>query len=392
MEGFVIVSKGIEDTAVAEIKELIKADSSPKEGCVIFQFKTFEELCLLCYRLQSVDRVAYLIDNFEFQFFFEEFEKFIANIEKSDLGKWVKKNKKFRVECVRLGAHDFNSIDVEQKAAAFILAALKSKEIKADVKSDIKSYDITFLVYIVNGICYFGVDFCGFEMNKRHYKIFLHPNSLRGTIGYALVRESGFGKKETMLDPFSRDGVIPIEAALFTSGFPCNYYKKARFAFLKLDIGVDFEQFFSKCDEGIKSSRIGIKTGIYSYDYSFKYVNYSKKNAKIAGVDKQINFSRVELEWLDIKFKKESVDRIIANPPASKGPNLDKLYNEMFYQANYILKNNGTVALILRTPYFPDLAKKHAAKHDFLILKEKNVWSGQQLLKIIVFRKEMSTA
>jgi 23S rRNA G2445 N2-methylase RlmL len=367
---------------------MINAECNAEEGCVTFGFKDFEELCLLCYRLQSADRAAYLIGNFEFRNFFEEFEKFIANTAKSDIGQWIKKGKKFRVECVRSGTHDFNSVDVEQKAAAFILAALKSKEIKADIKNDIKktdikNYDITFLVYIVNSICYFGVDFCGFELNKRHYKIFLHPNSLRGTIAYALVRESGFGKKETMLDPFSRDGVIPIEAALFASDFPCNYYKKDRFAFLKLGIGVDFDKFFSKCDKGIKRS----KTGIYSYDYSFKYVDYCKKNAKIAGVGKQINFSRVELEWLDIKFKKESVDRIIANPPASKSPNLDKIYNELFYQANYILRNDGTIALVLRMPDIPDLAKKYAVKHNFSLLKEKDVWSGRQLLKIAVFRK-----
>lgn len=398
MKGFAIVSKGIEDTASREIKEMINAECNAEEGCVTFELKNFEELCLLCYRLQSVDRAAYLIGSFEFlskralkifdfqnQNFFEEFKKFIASIAKSDLGKWLKKNKKFRVECIRLGAHDFNSVDVEQKAAAFILAALKSKEIKADaIKVDVKSYDITFLVYIVNSICYFGVDFCGFELNKRYYKIFLAPNSLRGTIAYALLRESGFGKKETMLDPFSRDGVISIEAALFASDIPCNYYKKDRFAFLKLDIDVDFDKFFSKCDKSMKSSKTGIKTGIYSYDYAFKYVEHSKKNAKIAGVNKQISFSRVELEWLDIKFKKESVDRIITNPPASKSPNLDKIYNELFYQANYVLKNNGTIALILR---MPDLAKKFAAKHNFLILKEKDVWSGQQLLKIMVFRK-----
>lgn len=383
MKGFAIVSKGIEDTASMEIKEMINAECSAEEGCVIFKFKDFEDICLLCYKLQSADRVAYLIGNFKFRNFFEEFKKFIANIAESGFGKFIKKNKKFKIECIRLGVHDFKSVDVELKTAAFIITALKSKEIRADVKS----YDITFLIYIVNDACYFGVDFCGFELNKRYYKIFLHPNSLRGTIAYALVRESGFGKKETMLDTFSREGVIPIEAALFASDFPCNYYKKDRFAFLKLGIGVDFDKFFSKCDKGIKSSKTGMKRGIYSYDYAFKYIDYSRKNAKIAGVDKQINFSRVEMEWLDIKFKKESVDRIITNPPASKSPNLDKIYNELFYQANYILKNNGTIALISRMPDFAKKFEKFAAKHNFIILKEKDVWSGQQLLKIMVFRK-----
>ena len=195
------------------------------------------------------------------------------------------------------------------------------------------------------------------------------------------IRESGFVKDDVALDPFSRDGVVSIEAAFYAAGFPVNYYKKDKFAFLKLKIGVDFEKFFEGVDKSIKKP----KAEIYSYDHLFKYVDYSRKNAKIAGVDKHINFSRVELEWLDIKFKKESVDRIITNPPTSKNANLEKVYGEFFYQCDYILKNNGTVAIVSR---IPDFVKKHAEKRDFAVHREKEVWSGEQLLKIMVFKKK----
>jgi len=244
-----------------------------------------------------------------------------------------------------------------------------------------KDYEIIFFVYIVDSKCYFGIDFAGFELNKRGYKIFLHPSSLRGTIAYALVRESGFGKNEVMLDPFSRDGIIPIEAAFYASNFPHNYYKKDRFAFLKLKIGVDFDKFFRDADKKIKKT----KSKIYSYDHLFKYVDYSRKNAKIAGVDKFIDFSRTELEWLDIKFRKESIDRIATSMPTSKNANLDKIYNEFFYQSAYILRKSGTIALISRIPEF---AKKHAEKHNFAVSGEKDVWSGEQKLTITIFKKK----
>ena len=325
MKGLVITSKGIEAIAAAEIKELINAECKAEESCVIFDFKELKDLCLLCYKSQSTDKVLYLIGNFEFQNFFDALERFIVKL---DFGEWIEKYKKFKVECIRVGIHSFNSVDVETKTAEFILKKSKNKKV------DMKNYEIIFLIYIVNNRCYLGVDFSGFELNKRSYKIFLHPNSLRGTIAYALVRESGFEKKDVMLDPFSRDGVLAIEAAFYATDFPHNYYKKDKFAFLKLKIGVDFEKFFRGTDKRIKKP----KAEIYSYDHLFKYVAYSKKNAKIAGVDKQINFSRVELEWLDIKLKKESIDRVITNPIASKNANLDKIYNEFFYQCEYILK------------------------------------------------------
>ena len=343
MEGCAITSKGIEAVAALEINELVHADCRCEEGSVVFNIKEFKDLCLLCYNAQSVDRVLYLIGQLKFEDFFDDLEKFFKNL---DFDKWIEKHKKFKVECIRVGIHEFNSVDVETKTAELIIDKFKNKKV------GMKDFEIIFLVYIINDKCYFGVDFAGFELNKRSYKIFLHPNSLRGTIAYALARESGFKKKEVMLDPFSRDGTIPIEAALYASGFPINYYKKDRFAFLKLKIEVDFEKFFKDPDKKAKS-----KANIYSFDHLFKYVDYSKKNAKIAGVDKQINFSRVELEWLDIKFGKESVDRIVTNPTTSKNANLDKIYKEFFYQAEYILKTDGTIALLSR---IPDFVKKHA--------------------------------
>ncbi len=372
MRGLIITSKGIEETAALEVKELINAYCKIEEGCVIFDFRDFQDLCLLCYKSQSADRILYLIGSFEFKNFFDDFKIFV---EKVHFDEWIQKYKKFKVECIRVGIHAFNSLDVEKKSAELIFKIDKSK------KLNVKDHEIIFLVYIIDNRCYFGVDFSGFELNKRAYKIFLHPNSIRGTIAYTLTRESGFEKNDVVLDPFSRDGVIAIEAAFYATGFPLNYYKKEKFAFLKYDFGIDYEKFFNGIDKKIKKP----KAMIYSYDHLFKYVDYSRKNAKIAGVDKLINFSRVELEWLDIKFKKESVDRIITNPPSSKNVKLDKIYNEFFYQSEYILKNDGTVAIITKVTEF---VKKHAEKHNFTILKDKLVWSGEQALNIMAFKKK----
>ncbi|MBI2658182.1 hypothetical protein HYX08_05815 [Candidatus Woesearchaeota archaeon] len=372
MKGLLITSRGLEQTAAQDAKELIGAGCKIEDCCISFEAKKFEELCLLCYKCQSADRVMYLLGSFEFDDFFSGFENFIGKLH---FDEWILKHKKFRVECIRHGTHNFKSVDVEAKANRIIARKLKGTRI------DLKEYEMIFMAHIVNSKCHFGIDFSGMELNKRGYKIFLHPNSLRGTIAYALVRESGFGKKEVMLDPFSRDGVIGIEAAFYASGFPHNYYKKEKFGFLRLKIGVDFEKFFKKADRAIKKP----KAGIYSYDHLFKYVGYSKKNAKIAGVDKYINFSRVELEWLDIKFKEKSVDRIATSLPVSKSADLNKIYNEFFYQSAYILKGNGTLAVISK---MPELAKKSAEKNNFYIAKETEVWSGEQPLNILLFKKK----
>jgi 23S rRNA G2445 N2-methylase RlmL len=374
MKGLAITSKGLEETASTDIKELIGAKCRIEESCVIFDFKKFENLCLLCYKAQSVDRILYLIDDFKFKNFAEEFEKFIGGL---DLKSWAKKHKNFRVECIRIGQHNFKSTDAESQCAKLILNKYRDEKLNFNLKE----YEIIFFIYIVNDRCYFGIGFSGFALNKRAYKIFMHPGSLRGTIAYALLRESGFGKKDILLDPFSRDGVVAIEAAFYALDFPLNYFKKDRFAFMKLKLGIDYGKLFIKIDNKIKKS----KPKIYAFDHLFKYVDFSKKNAKIAGVEKSVSFSRVELEWLDIKFKKESVDIIATNPPISKNANLDNIYNEFFYQAEYILKKEGRMAIITRTP---DFVQKHAEKHNFIIENQKKIWSGEQELNILILKKK----
>ncbi|MBI2124295.1 hypothetical protein HY637_06110 [Candidatus Woesearchaeota archaeon] len=372
MKGFAITSKGLEETAALEIKELIGAKYQIEESCVIFDFEKFGDLCLLCYKAQSVDIVLHLIDSFEFK----DIEDFEEAIEKINFGDCVEKCKRFKVECIRIGSHDFKSVDAEKRLINFINKKHKN------IKFDLRGYEIIFFVYIVNNACYVGVDFSGFELNKRAYKIYLHPNSLRGTIAYALIRESGFQKGEVLLDPFSRDGIISIEAAFYANNFPVNYFKKDRFAFLKLELGIDYEKFFKKIDNKTEKKP---KPRIYSFDYLFKFVDFSKKNAKIAGVDKLIEFSRTELEWLDIKFKKESVDRIVTSLPSSKNANLGKIYNEFFYQSDYILKKAGVLALITKAP---DFVKKCAERHNFETAGEKYAWSGEQQLIMTIFKKK----
>src|SRR3989338_2763717 len=171
MKGLAITSKGIEDTAANEIKELIGAKCHAQEACIVFDFEKFEELCLLCYKSQSVDRIIYLIDNFEFKSFNDDFEKFLGKL---NLSEWAKKYNGFKVECIRTGEHDFKSVDAETQFAKHALGKYKSEKIKFNMKE----YEIIYFIYIINNRCYFGIDFCGFELNKRVYKIFLDPGSL----------------------------------------------------------------------------------------------------------------------------------------------------------------------------------------------------------------------
>ncbi len=371
MKGFAIVSKGMEEITAAEIEELINSKPKCGECSVTFEFDEFEKLCILSYKSQAAERYACLLGAFKSGKILEELQKMAEKC----IGKGLMKNvKKFKVECARTGKHDFRSVDIESS-----LSKLLGKKIKLKDKGN----EIIFLVHIVNDQCRFGIDFSGFDMQKRNYKIFLHPNSLRGTIAYALAKLSGFRKDEILLEPFARDGTVAIESALYACNFPVNYYRKERLAFRNLEVGIDYDKFFEGMEKEITKS----KGKIFAYDYQFKFVDFSRKNAKMAGIDKEINFSRVELGWLDIKFREKSIDRIATNLPSSKSANLEGIYEEFFYQCEYILKDEGRIAVIAR---IPELALKYAGRHNFKAEKEVELFSGEQPFKIIIFKKDFS--
>jgi len=117
-------------------------------------------------------------------------------------------------------------------------------------------------------------------------------------------------------------------------------------------------------------------------------VSAAKKNAKIAGVNKAIQFSRKEISWLDTKFEESSIDRIVSLiPQPSKNiseQQLGKIYHEFFYQCNYILKKNGKICLITK---YPELLLQDAKRHNFKEEKRLEVTQGKETLMFILFSR-----
>lgn len=383
MNAIAITHKGTEDIAALEIKELIKVNSEVKETAVLFEPKKIIDLCTLAYKAQSIIKVIYLFDEFKIQTDFNNILKTIEKrIKKINFDKWLDKNKSFKVLCRHLTNDGFSSQDIEKETGAFIINNIKEKK-AYEQKVDLENPDLIFYVYIFNERCYLGIDFCGFDLSKRDYKVFSSASDIKGTIAYSLLRIICYKKEKKLLDPFCSSGVIPIEAALYNKG-SVNYYRKDDFAFLKLKPfeKQDFENFFNKLNKEDNKN----KSWIFASDQQLYHIRSAKKNAKIAAVNKDIEFSRADLEWLDTRFDKNEIDLIATKPMFSKYDlkKTKKTYDEFFYAAKYILSEKGKIILISRTT---DLLKESAEKQGFKLVSERIVWQGQQKLNITIFIK-----
>ncbi len=382
MKAFALTNAGIEQIAASELKELAAATDIRYSSCVItFDVKDFKDFCILAYRSQSISRLCYLVCEFDAASSIAAAAKSLKQkIKGFKLNDWINEGDSFVVDCERYGNHDFNSLDFATEANKII------SEISGNKNVSFKLPLLRFFCYINGSNGYFGVDVAGFDLSKREYRIFGHASDLKATVAYALVKLSGFSPGKRLLDPFCRSGAIAIEAALFASQFPVNYYRKDSFSFLKLKpfSKISFQKLFSSIDKGIGKER----QPIFNFSPSITHIVSSEKNAKIAGVNKLISFSRVDTEWLELKFAEEKLDFIVSFPPAlsanADASKIKKLYSEFFYQANLILSREGKIVLAARDS---EALEDTARQRGFHLVSKPGFSMGSEKMIALVFRR-----
>lgn len=373
-----LVHIGTEQIAFDEIKT-IAAEAKltrTEPGTIFFSINDEQALADITYHARTILKTIRLLDT----------KKITGEIEPEhipDLAPYL--DKTFLVTCDRRGEHPFTSYDIEQKLNSvissqysvnvdyknpqtriFLLITQRTITLGADFTSPAKEDTL-----------YTGIDYSGIDLGRRSYRIFLGTESIKGTLAAALLHFCGYEPKHALLDPFCRHGTIPIEAALLATNTSPNKFDKEKLAFTKLP--------HSKLT--IKDSEKDFRGTILAMDNNFKNVSHAQKNAKIAGIVKRIDFSRTDLDWLDAKIGKKNCDRIITYPP-QPGRSLaeataSKIYHDLFYQAEFILKQNGKIGLLMKRG--AELLAPHAAKYGFKLEKQINGKQGEEEFSFLVF-------
>ena len=282
-----------------------------------------------------------------------------------------------------MGEHKFGSHTIEKELGKNIIEQV-DKALGFTPKANLESPDAVFYVFINNKKAYLGVDFAGRDLSKRQYRVFSSPGVVNANLSFAIIRLAGYTGKQKMIDVYCKAGVVCIEAALYVSNTSVNYYSKD-FAFKKLKpfLKKDWDAFFKKLDSKRKTAKLDI-LGLNSM---LRHVEAAKKNSKLAGVDKTISFSKMDVEWLDTKLDKSSVDIIASRIPCPSkhvGESVvRKLYKELFYQAEFVMKKAGIMALLTERT---GLLKKMMTP-GFKIIKQDKLWAGKQSYEFLIIQK-----
>jgi len=244
------------------------------------------------------------------------------------LTKKLKRKEIYDIRCSRKGEHPFKSVDVATEVGAM----LREKGYIIDYKNSQK----TIMIDIVNNHCILGI-LKQQEMCKRPYRVKYNNKSISACIAAALIMIANPKKTDSILDPLCKDGIIPVEAAMFK----------------------------------IKK--------IHALDPLKNNVRNALINCKYAKT--KIVPQCYEINWLDTLFKKESIDHIITNILISKhDKEPEKIIKEFFHQAEFITKDAVTIItnkpeLIKNTPTI------------FTLTEERKISVGEMQYTILKYKK-----
>ena len=318
MKYIAICPQGLEDITQKELKELLKVSSKIiMPGRVLFETEQVQKLIV---KTRSIIKIYTFVQEC----------KAIQDIKPFPVVS------PFRVVCSNKGGGEFSSQQIEKDVGAQFFAQGYSV--------DLKNPKTIVFVDVLDGRILVGVDCTPELLSRRKYRIKIHNQSLNACIAYGLVRLSGYCGKKMLVDPFAKDGVIAIEAALYKKG------------------------------------------NIIAYDALFPHVKNVEVNATLAHVRKDMTISRIEPEWLDTKFQDDEIDFVVcAIPFVSKTQSEHEvrlLYKEFLAHLSYILHKKGRLVVIA-----PSLTLFKEMASSLKIVEERSVSTSNLSYSVVVFKK-----
>ncbi|HLD12290.1 MAG TPA: THUMP domain-containing protein [Candidatus Nanoarchaeia archaeon] len=208
----------------------------------------------------------------------------IEDIEQEARGITYNFTKPMRAECERHGNHNFNSVDVEK---AFIQVLRTQGKI-----INYKQPEEKLFIDIIDNNCFIGIPLV-MHQQKRTWRMKINNQGTNAVIAAAMVTLAHYQQGQTIIDPYSKDGTLLIEAATKAPG------------------------------------------NIHGYDKSNNNIRNAEINTKLAKAT--ITYHQEDNDWITTHFKPGEIDAIISYPPFEsqrrKEKHIKNNYEQLFQTA-----------------------------------------------------------
>jgi len=350
MKWHVLVNPELEETASQEISEILKINSTHSKGIVKFEASK-EEIINYAIHAQSIQRVLASVTSWKKEFNLDSlfpWEDFLND------------NISCKIEVEGVKGQDNRNV-ISRQVLDELSSLLKKKNIS--LKLDSKKPDVLIIIYFDGEEYFAGIDITGKDLSSRDYRVFPHPASFKGDSAYYFVRFSKFQRGEKILIGLMRDGMLAIEAVLFSKEAPV-YLNTAKWSFWKFPgmVRISISEYIFE-ESSVQSSKVE------AFDQSTQNFTATRKNATIAGVKNLMEIHKFSLEELDVKFAEGEFDRLIFHVTKKDEATL----NEIYYQAKYLLRKGGTLLFIGRDTWELTISDRFSLVKEGFMRKGDNV-------------------
>lgn len=155
-----------------------------------------------------------------------------------------------------------------------------------------------------------AVDLTGDSMSNRGYRKQAGEAPLREHVAAGLLRLAKYSAPSPLVDPFCGSGTILIEAALREAG-KTQLQRRRPFVFMQLR-NFD-EETWEELRSEVKAAPVPAAPFLFGYDLDASVLEKAYMNARIAGVEKWIQFEKCDVR--DLKAPVAEPGFIVTNPP-----------------------------------------------------------------------------
>jgi len=333
MELIATCAFGLERLLREEIKQLGFWIEKTEDGRITFRGEK-EDLAIANIWIRTAERIHIKIAEFPAKTFDELFDKtYELNWQEILPAECA-----FPVLCStnRSKLHNEPAIQkIVKKSIVKKIQTINSSQLDLIEKSPL--YAIT--ARLKNDICTLSLDSTGASLHKRGYRAQSGLAPIKETLAASLVKLSNWDTTQPLIDPFCGSGTILIEGAMIAQKIAPGSMRKFTFEdwpeYKTMDLNeirtkIPAQNLSNKDNFNEQKHINNTKRQIFGYDIDPNAISIARKNAKLAGVEKYINFEICDFQLLD--FTKMNNATIITNPPYGK-----RLYNET--QTNSVYNN-----------------------------------------------------
>lgn len=295
---------GVESVLKREIIDLGYEIDKVEDGRVTFKGDV-AAICRANIFLRTAERVMVQVGRIRATTYDQLFEGVKAldweNYIPSDGKFWVKKASTVKSKL-------FSPSDIQRIVKKAIVEKLKLEYDISWFNEDGAEYPIRVFFYKDEAII--ALDTSGDSLHKRGYRRNTSKAPISETLAAALIMLTPWHKDRILVDPFCGCGTFPIEAAMMAANIAPGMNRD--FTAEQWNNLIEKKHWYDAINEANDLINDDIETDIQGYDIDPEMVEFSRKNAQLAGVDHLIHFQTRPVSELSHAKK---YGFIITNPP-----------------------------------------------------------------------------